>query len=75
MFLNELSPLVRELAQQPVAFLGGFVSGLLRLDLGEDPVRSWLDRQATAYTGTSASASGQGAHNGKAQGPQTISID
>lgn len=70
MFMDELTPIFKELAQQPVAFLGGFVSGLLRLNLEEDPVRKWLDRQA----GVQASASDQPASR-KADGPQSISID
>jgi hypothetical protein len=69
MFLDELTPLVKELVGQPVAFLGGFVSGLLRLNLADDPVRSWLDQHAGASTGTSAST------NGRSTGPQSIDID
>ncbi len=67
MFLTELTPLVKELVGQPVAFLGGFVSGLLRLNLSDDPVKSWLD-QHTSSTGTSASINGR-------TGPQSIDID
>jgi hypothetical protein len=68
MFLDELTPLVKQLAGHPVAFLGGFVSGLLRLNLAEDPVKSWLDQNAGATMGTSASTNGK-------SGPQSISID
>jgi hypothetical protein len=39
MFLQELSPIFEELIHKPVAFMGGFASGLFRLDLSEDPVR------------------------------------
>jgi hypothetical protein len=69
MFLDELVPVFKELTGHPVAFLGGFVSGLLRLNLAEEPVRSWLDQQAgsSSYTATSASSNGNG--------PQTISIE
>ena len=42
MFLDELTPFLQELARQPVAFLGGFVSGALRLNLDDDTVKSWL---------------------------------
>ena len=38
MFLDELTPIVKELVEQPVAFLGGFFSGMLRLNLNDDPV-------------------------------------
>lgn len=70
MFMDELTPLVQELSKQPVAFLGGFFTGLLRLNLADDPVKSWLDQQ----TGTYSAATGE-SHNGKARGPQSISID
>jgi len=70
-FFDELMPILRELSQQPLAFMGGFVSGVLRLDLNDDPVRSWLGQQ----TGTSpASSTTNESHNGKS-GPQSISID
>jgi len=70
MFVTEMTPIFNELVKQPIAFLGGFASGLLRLNLAEDPVRSWLDQQAgqsttTATTGSSTSQ----------RGPQSISID
>ncbi|HEY9650477.1 MAG TPA: hypothetical protein V6C95_07430 [Coleofasciculaceae cyanobacterium] len=72
MFLEELSPIVKELTQQPMAFLGGFFSGVFRLNLSDDPVKSWLDEQAGAK-GYQASTSGS--ENGKSSGPQSISID
>lgn len=72
MFLDELIPVVKELMQQPIAFTGGFFSGLLRLNLHDDPVKSWIDEQAgsSSYTPPAAEAS-----NGKSSGPQSISID
>ncbi len=71
MFLDELIPVVKELIQQPIAFAGGFFSGLLRLNLHEEPVKSWIDEQAgsTSYTAPPA------ATNGTSTGPQSISID
>jgi hypothetical protein len=53
MFLTELQPALVELTQQPIAFLGGFVSGVLRLNLADDPLKSWLEKQGmttTTYT-------------------------
>jgi hypothetical protein len=47
MFLQELIPLYEEWKKEPIAFMGGFVSGILRLDLREDPLASWLDSQKT----------------------------
>lgn len=72
MFVDELTPFVQEMARQPVAFCGGFFSGLFRLDLSEDPVKSWLDKQgahpATEHpSGSSASAN--------SKGPQSIDIE
>ncbi|ASC69118.1 uncharacterized protein XM38_000440 [Halomicronema hongdechloris C2206] len=73
MFLDELTPLVKELTRQPVAFLGGVASGLLRLNLNEEPVKSWLAQQ-TGSSGTPSSASDKSSdHNGS--GPQKISIE
>ena len=72
MFLDELIPVVKELFQQPIAFAGGFVSGMLRLNLQQDPVKSWIDEQtgSTSYTPPASETS-----NGKSNGPQSISID
>jgi hypothetical protein len=69
MFFSEFGPILKEVSQQPIAFLGGFVSGLLRLDLADDPVKSWLDGQAGSTVRTTSSTT----HDGK--GPQSISID
>lgn len=71
MFLDELTPLVRELTQEPLAFLGGFFSGVFRLSLADDPVKSWLDRQVGVATPTDSF----GSTNGKSSGPQSIAID
>ncbi|HEY9738924.1 MAG TPA: hypothetical protein V6C90_00400 [Coleofasciculaceae cyanobacterium] len=71
MFLDELTPIFKEFTQQPVAFFGGFFSGVFRLNLSDDPVKSWLDQQS----GTVSSAATTSTENGKASGPQSISID
>lgn len=72
MFLDELTPVFKELAQQPVAFFGGFFSGFFRLNLSDDPVKTWLDKQ-TGSTGYTASTSTT--QNGRTSGPQSISIE
>ncbi len=72
MFLDELTPIVRELTQQPVALLGGFFSGVFRLNLADDPVKSWLDEQTGSTPYTTAPS---GSENGRTSGPQSISID
>ncbi|QYO63413.1 hypothetical protein JVX88_26445 [Leptolyngbya sp. 7M] len=69
MFMDELTPVFQQLTGYPVAFLGGFVSGLLRLNLAEDPVKSWLDQQTGSYTPSTPSST-----NGK-NGPQSITIE
>lgn len=72
MFLDELSPVFKELTQQPVALLGGFFSGVFRLNLSDDPVKSWLNEQIGSSTYTTATTESD---NGKTTGPQSISID
>ena len=42
MFLEELVDLYQQVAKEPVAFIGGVVAGVLRLDLKEEPLASWL---------------------------------
>lgn len=64
-------PIVNEASSHPMSFLGGFFSGLLRLNLSDDPVKSWLDQQ----TGVITSPSTTEANNGKGGGPQSISIE
>jgi hypothetical protein len=48
MFLDELLPIAREIVKNPIAFAGGFASGILRLDLNEEPVKSWLSKQSSS---------------------------
>lgn len=71
MFLDELAPIAQQLMQQPISFLGGLSSGLFRLNLSENPIRSWLDQQ----TSTTSSWATEDSQNGKSGGPQSISID
>jgi hypothetical protein len=67
MFLDELQPVVKELIAQPIAFWGGFVSGVLRLKLNDDPLKRWLEQQGMmSYSDTTS---------GNGSGPQSISID
>lgn len=72
MFLEELVPLFQEFTKHPASFMGGFVSGVLRLSLADDPVKSWLAQQTNTST-TTFPTSTNGTGNGS--GPQTISID
>jgi hypothetical protein len=71
MFLTELTPIFQDFTKQPLAFLGGLVSGALRLNLADEPVKTWLDKQAgSPYTSASTDSS-----NGQIDRPQSISID
>jgi hypothetical protein len=69
MLLNELTPIFKELAKEPVAFCSGFISGALRLNLTDDPVKTWLEQQA-GFTATS----NPNESNDK-QKPKSIDID
>ncbi len=72
MFVDELTPIFKELTQHPVSFVGGLFSGFLRLNLNDDPVRSWLEQQGstTIYITPTISQDRNGS-----KGPQSISID
>ncbi|NEP90916.1 MAG: hypothetical protein F6K18_31175 [Okeania sp. SIO2C2] len=72
MFLDELTPVVKELIEQPVAFFGGFFSGMFRLNLNDDPVKSWLEKQ-NGYTATTNSNTEVNSDN--SEGPQSITIE
>lgn len=72
MFFDELSPLFQEFLQKPLAFMGGFTSGVFRLNLSDDPVKSWLEKE-TGKPVSDAASSFDGSQNGG--GPQSISID
>ncbi|MEA5421311.1 hypothetical protein VB712_18970 [Spirulina sp. CCNP1310] len=65
---DELSPLSQEILGNPTAFLGGFFAGALRLNLAEDPVKSWLEKQGLQ---TMAGSNG----NPDPQSPQSIEIE
>ncbi|MGK7937813.1 MAG: hypothetical protein AB4206_18775 [Xenococcaceae cyanobacterium] len=68
MFLSELSPIFKELLQQPLAFTGGFCSGILRLNFNEEPLASWLSKQGWANNQDISTTKGS-------EGPQSISIE
>ncbi|ELR99840.1 hypothetical protein [Gloeocapsa sp. PCC 73106] len=67
MFLQELNPIVQEFAKEPLAFINGFVAGALRLNLDQDPLKGWLEKQ-----GLSQLNSGNKTDNGNK--PEYISI-
>lgn len=49
MLLDELKPIFKELIQQPAAFMGGFCSGVLRLNVTEEPWKSWLEQKGVDF--------------------------
>ena len=61
MFLTELTPLAQKLLQQPIAFAGGFCSGLFKLELNQEPLSDWLNKQGYAPGATKPNA---GSSNG-----------
>jgi len=72
MFLTELAPALQRLIQQPVAFASGFVSGVLHLNINEEPLSQWLEKQG--YDATSNNSPNSSAAN-KSDRPQSIKID
>ena len=73
MFLDELSPLFQGMIEKPVAFVGGFVSGMLRLNLADDPVKGWLDKEMVNIDIGETSNPFDSRANGN--GPQSITIE
>ena len=71
MFAGELGPVIKELTQYPVAFLGGFFSGIFRIELSDDPVKSWLEQQGA----TSGDRHDDNSNGNGSRGPQSISIE
>lgn len=72
MFITELSPLFKEFLQHPVSFMGGFVSGVLRLNLADEPVKSWLNQKSCCTR--SETNTTENSHS-QSSGPQQIMID
>jgi hypothetical protein len=69
MFLTELTPAIQELTHHPVAFLGGFFSGMFHLKLDDEPLKGWLERQGVDTHPDQMKSDKNGS------GPQSISID
>ena len=71
MFLTELTPALQKFIQQPVAFAGGFVSGILQLKLNEEPLSQWLEKQGYNSRNTTSNS----ATPNNSDRPQSIDID
>jgi hypothetical protein len=69
--MDELTPILKELTQQPVAFLGGFVSGILKLNLNDDPVKTWLEKEGASVSSNPSDVDDNNNNNG----PQSITIE
>lgn len=52
--------------------MGGFFSEVLRLNLADDPVKSWLDQQTGSNIHTASTVEQA---NGRSGGPQSIAIE
>jgi hypothetical protein len=68
--MDELKPIFTEFTTQPIAFLGGLVSGLLRLDPSQDPLKGWLQNQ-----NINASSDKSVSDRVTEKSPKSISID
>ena len=70
MFLTELSPALQKLIQQPVAFASGFISGVFHLNLNEEPLSQWLEKQGVSTTGVNTNTTARNSDR-----PTSIDID
>ena len=68
MFLTELSPAFQKFIQQPIAFAGGFLSGVLHLNPNEEPLSQWLEKQGYSSSTTTTTTN-------NSDRPQSIDID
>ncbi|MGF1493698.1 MAG: hypothetical protein ACFBSC_14830 [Microcoleaceae cyanobacterium] len=68
--MDELKPIVEGLTREPMAFLGGLFSGLLKLNLYDDPVKTWLNQQGAEVPTTEPTEAPD-----RSSGPQSITID
>ncbi|KAL6583660.1 hypothetical protein OROMI_002949 [Orobanche minor] len=59
---------------EPVAFMGGILAGLLRLDLNEEPLKEWVSRTVEA-SGISAEELGNWDVEEEEEMPQQIEIE
>ncbi|BDA42834.1 probable UPF0426 protein At1g28150, chloroplastic [Coccomyxa sp. Obi] len=47
-------PILKQALKEPIAFWGGFIAGMLGLNLEEGPLKSWVERTASDAQGTPA---------------------
>ncbi|KAL6493433.1 hypothetical protein OROGR_032212 [Orobanche gracilis] len=66
--------ILKEALREPVAFMGGILAGLLKLDLNEEPLKEWVSRTVEA-SGISAEELGNGDVEEEDEMPQQIEIE
>ncbi|KAJ9526559.1 hypothetical protein V8C86DRAFT_2460789, partial [Haematococcus lacustris] len=54
---NIEDPVLRTAVKEPLAFWGGMFAGALRLNLNDDPLRSWIERTSSSSTSSSSPTS------------------
>lgn len=74
MFMDELNPLTEKMLQSPIAFLGGFVSGVFNLNLNDDPVKQWLESQSGESVSLPEDTSNSD-RDGNGNQPRSITIE
>lgn len=65
--LSELTPILKAFSQQPISFTGGLLSGILRLNPSQDPLKSWLEQQGANESNRS--------NNQQNNAPKSIDIE
>lgn len=62
--------LLSEFFQNPIPFVAGFVAGVLKIDLEQDPVKQWMEQRGVTFSTPPTSA-----QDAPKSGPQNITID
>ncbi len=60
--------LLTEFFQNPIPFMAGFVAGVLKIDLEQDPVKQWMEQRGVDFSQVSQK-------DAPKSGPQNITID
>ncbi|KNA19865.1 hypothetical protein SOVF_057530 [Spinacia oleracea] len=67
-------PILKEAVKEPLAFMGGMLAGLLKLDLNEEPLKEWVNKTVEASGITEEEIDAQGPEAEK-EAPQQIDIE
>lgn len=60
--------LLTEFFQNPIPFMAGFVAGVLKIDLEQDPVKQWMEQRGVDFSQVAQK-------DAPKSGPQNITID